>query len=102
MYRKTPLIIKESKENASYADIPKADVPNLKLEDFINTDLIRKNIGNTLSAAYDATHGFSDQYLIEHNAFLECIKKAELNYSKDDMILFPNNKIPTISINYIK
>ena len=68
----------------------------------LNTDLIRKNIGNTLSAAYDATHGFSDQYLIEHDAFLECIKKAELSYSKDDMILFPNNEIPTISINYIK
>ena len=68
----------------------------------LDTDLIRKNIGNTLSAAYDATHGFSDQYLIEHSAFLECIKKAELSYSKDDMILFPNNKIPTISINYIK
>ena len=42
MYPKTPLIIKESKENATYADIPKADVPNLKLKDFIDSDLIRK------------------------------------------------------------
>jgi len=68
----------------------------------INSNLIRKNIGKTLSPAYDATHGYSDQYLIEHDAFLECIKMAKLNYSNDNMILFPNKNIPTISINYIK
>ena len=68
----------------------------------LNTKLIRKNIGKTLSPAYDATHGYSDQYLIEHNAFLDCITMAGLNYSKKDLLLFPNNKIPTVSINYIK
>ena len=68
----------------------------------LNPNIIRERIGKTLSPAYDATHGYSDQYLIEHEVFLECIKKANLNYSKNDTILFPDNNYSTISINYIK
>ena len=38
---KTPLIINKSNNSKSYADIPKLDVPNLNLEDFIDSKLIR-------------------------------------------------------------
>ena len=30
-----------------------------------------KNIGKTAITAYDASHGFSDQYIIEYNLFLK-------------------------------
>ena len=58
--------------------------------------------GHTLSCAYDTTHGFSDQYLIEHDTFSECLNKANLSISKDYLKLYPDNSNPTVSINYIK
>ena len=57
------------------------------------------NRGKTLACAYDTTHGFSDQYLVEYETFIECAKIAKLNLNKKS-ILFPNDKISTISINY--
>ena len=57
------------------------------------------NRGKTLACAYDTTHGFSDQYLVEYDTFIRCAETAELYLSKKS-ILFPNEKIPTISVNY--
>ena len=67
----------------------------------IDPILISKYRGSTLACSYDSTHGYSDQYLIEYVAFLECAKKAKLNLVQDS-ILFPNQTIPTISISYFK
>ena len=67
----------------------------------IKPNSIKKNRGTTLSLSYDTTHGFSDQYLIEYDAFIECAKYAGLKLSTES-ILYPNLEIPTISINYFK
>ena len=56
----------------------------------------------TPAIAYDATHGFSDQYLVEHNIFKACLEQAGLSIDSNHQYLFPNNENPTISINYIK
>ena len=67
----------------------------------IPPNLIKNNIGKTLACAYDTTHGFSDQYLIEYEAFIKCANSAGLKLNQDS-ILFPDSSIPTISINYFK
>ncbi len=61
-----------------------------------------ENISKTPAIAYDATHGFSDQYLIEHNIFESCLLKSGLKISKQYQTLFPEKENPTISINFIK
>ena len=67
----------------------------------IDPNLTKENRGKTLACSYDTTHGFSDQYLIEYQTFIKCanVAKLKLNLKSD---LFPNEKIPTISINYFK
>ena len=67
----------------------------------LDPEITRKNSGNSLACAYDGTHGFSDQYLIEYDIFKKCIEKAGIVMSKKNESLFPEN-IPTVSINYIK
>ena len=59
-----------------------------------------KNSGNSLACAYDATHGYSDQYLIEYEVYKKCILEIGMNITSDNEYLFPR-KIPTFSINYI-
>lgn len=68
----------------------------------INTNLISKNIGKTTSTAYDATHGYSDQYILELDVFKEACKKAGLFSDKNYFVKFPNNELATISINLLK
>ena len=67
----------------------------------IHPNLIRANTGKTLACAYDTTHGFSDQYLIEYESFIQCANYAGMNL-EEKSVLFPNEAIPTISINYFK
>ena len=57
------------------------------------------NRGKTLACAYDTTHGFSDQYLVEYDTFIKCAEIAKLHMNREN-ILFPDNRIPTISVNY--
>ena len=49
--------------------------------------------------AYDATHGYSDQYIIEYENFLEEAKKAGLKPEKKHEHLFPSKEIPIVSVN---
>ena len=63
---------------------------------------IKENLLDTPAIAYDATHGFSDQYLVEHKVFEECLIKSGLKLSLEYQTLFPDKKNPTISINFIK
>ena len=68
----------------------------------IDPALTSKNLGVSISTAYDATHGYSDQYIIEIDNYLKCIKKAELKYNKNLFKKYPNNELASISINFIK
>lgn len=67
----------------------------------INPSDTLKNIGKSLACAYDATHGYSDQYLIEYEVYKKCILEIGMNITSENEYLFPK-EIPTVSINYIK
>ena len=68
----------------------------------LNTDLSVVNKSNTPTIAYEATHGYSDQYIVEYEVFLECAKKAGLEQLKDYSKLFPSEKLASISLNLFK
>ena len=68
----------------------------------IDPDLTFNNRGDTLSCAYDTTHGFSDQYLVEYSTFIDCATLAGLNLINEKSSVLPNKDRPTISINYFK
>ena len=67
----------------------------------LNPEITKNNLGNTLACAYDATHGYSDQYLIEYEVFKNCLNYLDIKITKENEYLFPK-EIPTVSINYIK
>lgn len=68
----------------------------------INTETASKYIGDTLASPYDATHGFSDQYIIELPCFLKAIQEAGL-YSLDKHLKqIPDVTKPTISIQLVR
>ena len=65
----------------------------------VNAKRTANNQSKLLSCSYDATHGYSDQYLVEYDTFIKCANLANMQlYFESE--LFPNNENPTISINY--
>ena len=68
----------------------------------INPELASKNIGKTAVTAYDATHGFSDQYILEVDVFRTISKQAGLFPVDAHFARFPNNELATVSINLLK
>ena len=65
----------------------------------INPQICKNNIGKTLATAYDATHGYSNQYIIEYEDFIDSAKMSGLKNDKNFEFNFPNNQITTVSIN---
>jgi len=68
----------------------------------INPKLTSKNIGITPATAYDATHGFSDQYILEVDVFNTIATKAGLPPDENYFTKFPNNELATVSVNLLK
>ncbi len=68
----------------------------------IAPSLAAKNIGLTAATAYDATHGYSDQYILEIDAFHKVATRAGLHVDKDHFYKFPNSDLATVSINLLK
>ena len=58
------------------------------------------NLDHTLAVPYDATHGFSDQYLVEFDVFLACAREAGLVADERFQATFPPADLATISINF--
>ncbi|GAA4270895.1 class I SAM-dependent methyltransferase [Aquimarina gracilis] len=67
----------------------------------IPPELTAKNIGKTAATAYDATHGFSDQYILEIESFLKITKEVGLLSDKKHFSKFPDSELATVSINYL-
>ncbi len=67
----------------------------------ISPELTAKNMGRTAATAYDATHGFSDQYILEIDSFLKIIKEIGLQSDTTYFSKFPDSDIATVSINYL-
>lgn len=68
----------------------------------IPPQLAAENIGKTAVTAYDATHGFSDQYILELNCFLKAAEAAGLHPVPSLKTKYPNSDLATVSINVFK
>jgi hypothetical protein len=62
--------------------------------------LTAEHLCETPAVAYDATHGFSDQYLVELPVFLECAREAGLAAEPRFQSRFPASELATVSINF--
>ncbi len=62
-------------------------------------DLVAQNIGKTAATAYDVTHGFSDQYILELDEYMSAMEEAGLTAAPEYFRKFPNADIATVSIN---
>lgn len=67
----------------------------------IDPNITAKNIGKTAATAYDATHGFSDQYILELDVFKRVISEIGLVTDPAHAARFPDNELATVSINYL-
>jgi hypothetical protein len=54
----------------------------------------------TPAVAYDGTHGFSDQYLVEVPVFLECAREAGLHADARFQARYPHSELATVSLNF--
>ncbi len=64
--------------------------------------LTAANLDHTLAIAYDATHGFSDQYLVELDVFQACAREAGLIANERFCAKFPPSELATISVNFFE
>ena len=60
------------------------------------------NLGNTAATAYDATHGFSDQYIVEVDVFQRIAAEAGLHSDQKVFKRFPDSDLATVTINLLK
>jgi hypothetical protein len=63
-------------------------------------ELTAANLTKTPAVAYDGTHGFSDQYLVELPVFLSCAREAGLHADPRYQCRFPASDLATVSINF--
>jgi hypothetical protein len=68
----------------------------------ISPELTAKNLGKTAATAYDATHGFSDQYILEIDVLHKIAAEAGLHPDRKLFHKFPNTEYATVSINLLK
>lgn len=68
----------------------------------VDPEIIASNPGKSAVTAYDATHGYSDQYILEAEIFREILKETGLTASENHSILFPNDEIATVSVNFFE
>ncbi len=61
-----------------------------------------QNLGKTAATAYDATHGFSDQFIVEIEVFNKVAAAAGLFPVEKHFTKFPNSELGTVSINLLK
>ena len=64
--------------------------------------LTAANLERTPAVAYDGTHGFSDQYLVELPVFLNCAREAGLRADDFYQASFPPSELATVSLNYFR
>lgn len=64
--------------------------------------LTAANLGKTAATAYNATHGFSDQFIVEVDIFHKVAKEAGLSPSPRHFRKYPDSELATVSINLLK
>ena len=65
-------------------------------------DLVKNNLGSIPMISYISTHGFSDQFIVEHDVYKECINKAGIKILENFEITYPNKKLKMVSIHILK
>ncbi|MGK0366045.1 MAG: hypothetical protein ACI85O_003116, partial [Saprospiraceae bacterium] len=68
----------------------------------ISPEITAKNIGRTAATAYNAHHGFSDQYIVEIEVFNKVAAEAGLFPVEKHFTKFPNSELGTVSINLLR
>jgi len=68
----------------------------------IAPELAAENIGKTAATAYDATHGYSDQYILETSVFNKIANEVGLFSDSKYFAAFPNENLSTVSINLLR
>ncbi len=68
----------------------------------IPPDLAAAHIGRTAVTAYDATHGYSDQYIVELPCFLKAAAAAGLFPDPAYQARYPDSDLATVSINLLR
>jgi len=61
-----------------------------------------KNIGRTAVTAYDATHGYSDQYILEVPVFYRILEHIGMKRDEQLSVKFPNTEAATITVNLFR
>ena len=68
----------------------------------LETSLAQSNKSSTPTIAYEATHGYSDQYIVEYDIFLQCAELSGLRKIDKYSKVFPSEDLITISLNMFK
>ena len=68
----------------------------------IAPELTTNNLERTAATAYDATHGFSDQYIEEIDVLHKIAEEAGLFSDNNVFTKFPNSDFATVSMNLLK
>lgn len=63
---------------------------------------VAANIGRSPATAYDATHGYSDQYIVEVDVFNRLASEAGLTPDPAYFRKYPNSELATVSINLLR
>lgn len=61
-----------------------------------------QHIGKSAVTAYDATHGFSDQFIVEVPVFYRVLESIGMHRDLDHSVKFPNSEAATVTINLFK
>ena len=65
-------------------------------------ELTAQNLGKTAATAYDATHGFSDQFIVEIEVLQKIAAEAGLHSDADYFKKYPETDYATVSINLLR
>ncbi|NNC84023.1 MAG: class I SAM-dependent methyltransferase [Flavobacteriales bacterium] len=68
----------------------------------IAPQLTASHLGRTAATAYDATHGYSDQYIVEVDVFHRIAEEAGLYPDMHHFSRFPDSELATVSINLLR
>lgn len=68
----------------------------------IAPELCAAHLGETAATAYDATHGFSDQYILEIEVFQKVCQELGLQTDSKLFKKFPDSDLATVSINLLR
>lgn len=68
----------------------------------VDPELVANAIGKSAATAYDATHGFSDQYIVEVEVFHRIAAEAGLQPDPRLFRKFPDSDLATVTINLLR